>query len=495
MKRRDFIKSTMAAAVSLSPLSKLACSAPPTDEFIRLDALAQAELVRKGEVSARELVQAAIRRIETLNPQLNAVITKLFDRALEKAEGPLPEGPFAGVPYLLKDLVEYAGVRLTFGSVAFQNNISEVTPPLVAAEEKAGLIIMGKTNTPEFGLLPATESTLLGPARNPWNPEYSPGGSSGGAAVAVASGMLPMAQASDGGGSIRIPASNCGLFGLKVSRGRTMYIGRKGPGELSVFHCVSRSVRDSAALLRATNDPANGLPAPTPEAGSKPGALRIAMATLDMYGNKPHPECEKAVHESAKLCESLGHHVEEANLSFDGEQFVHHFLTLWSSIPAGIIAQITQATGSPPPAEAFEPWTWGLAELYKTRKPNAMQEALQFMAGLTRQVAAFHEKYDIFLTPVLASPPPKIGYLAPTVEFDELMKRVLSFVTFTPIANATGIPAMSVPLHWTGDGLPVGSHFSAKLGAEAKLLSLAFQLEEARPWVKKWAPLSAVKMM
>ncbi len=495
MKRREFIKSTVATAVALSPLGKLACSAPPADEFIHLDATAQAELVRNGEVTARELIKAAIRRIEALNPQLNAVITKLFERALERADGPLSNGPFPGVPYLLKDLVEYEGVRLTFGSRAFQNYFSSTTPPLVEAEEKAGLIVLGKTNTPEFGLLPSTESLLLGPARNPWNPDYSPGGSSGGAAVAVASGMIPMAQASDGGGSIRIPASNCGLFGLKVSRGRTMYIGRKGPGELSVFHCVSRSVRDSAALLRATNDPANGLPAPTPEPGSKLGALRIAAPTVDMYGNKPHPECEKAVQETAKLCESLGHHVEEASPSIDGELFVHHFLTLWSSIAAGTVAQVTQAPNAPAAQEVFEPWTLGLAEMYKTRKPNAIQEALKYMAEVTRHVAEFHEKYDVFLTPVLSAPPPKTGYLAPTVEFDELMKRVLAIVTYTPLANATGIPAMSVPLHWTKEGLPVGSHFSAKLGAEAKLLALAFQLEEARPWAKKWAPVSAAKLM
>jgi amidase len=485
--RREFLRLGAGAALIAAAAPGLPIAAFAEDDFSGLDGLAQAGLVRSGAVSPRELVEAAIRRIEKLNPILNAVVATDFERALERSAGPLPEGPFTGVPFLLKDLVDYPGVPYTSGSALFRDRVGSTTPELARRMEAAGLVVLGKTNTPEFGLLPCTEPVLFGPARNPWDLSHDPGGSSGGTAVAVASGMVPLAQGGDGGGSIRVPSSNCGLFGIKVSRGRQPEPSLT-PGDLAVRHVLTRSVRDSAAMLQATaRTPSEGsrLPPAVASPGQKPQRLRIAYHTTDLSGVRSHPECVAAVISSAKLCELLGHRVEEARPNIDGESFIEHFMVLWSFIPTMILEQVTKQLGHPVPRTAFEGWTWGLVDAYRKQPEGALEAAVQYMQEVTRKMARFHQRYDVVLTPVLSKPGVRTRELSPDLPYEELRKRVVAYVSYTPVANATGSPAMSVPLRWTSGGYPVGSHFSGRPGDEATLFALAEQLEEARPWANR----------
>jgi len=469
-----------------------------------LDATAQAELVRSKQVKPIELVEAAIERIERLNPQLNAVVTDMYDIARETAKSKLPDGPFTGVPFLLKDLgAAYGGVRQTSGSRFTKDWISPIDTELTRRQKAAGLIICGKTNTPEFGLLPTTEPVLFGPTHNPWDTTRTTGGSSGGSAAAVASGMVPMAHANDGGGSIRIPASCCGLFGLKTTRARTTQgplLGDSMSG-LTVEHAVTRSVRDSAALLDATCGPMLGDPyvAPAPrrpflqEVGADPGALRIAFSTASFSGTNVHADCIAAVKETAKLCEDLGHKVEEAAPKIQApEQIIQAFLAVWASGNAAGIDRWAQAMGKTPTEDQFEAVTWQLYQGGKEITGGAYLLAVGVLQSITRQVAAFYEKYDLWLTPTLGSPPVPLGYLmedANRMEGD--LPRAAEFVPFTPLINATGQPAASIPLFWNDEGLPIGVHFVAPYGDEATIFRIAAQLEEARPWAHKRPPVSA----
>jgi len=469
-----------------------------------LDATAQAELVRTRQVKPIELVEAAIERIERLNPQLNAVVTEMYDIARKAANGKLPDGPFTGVPFLLKDLgAAYGGVRQTSGSRFTKDWISPIDTELTRRQKAAGLIICGKTNTPEFGLVPTTEPVLFGPTRNPWNTGRTTGGSSGGSAAAVASGMVPMAHANDGGGSIRIPASCCGLFGLKTTRARTT----QGPltgdsmSGLTVEHAVTRSVRDSAALLDATCGPMPGDPyvAPAPrrpfllEVGADAGHLRIGFSTASPSGTAVHADCVAAVKDAARLCEDLGHHVEEAAPNVQAtEQIMQAFIAIWASGNAAGIDRWAVAMGKTPTEDQFEPVTWALYQQGKTITGGDYLIAVSVLQTITRQVAAFYDKYDLWLTPTLGSPPVPLGYLLedPT-RADGDISRAAEFVPFTPLINATGQPAASIPLFWNDEGLPIGVHFVAPYGDEATIFRIAAQLEEARPWAHKRPPVSA----
>jgi amidase len=473
------------------------------DEIAFLDGMGQAELVRRGEVTPLELVEAAITRIERLNPALNAVVTPMYDIALDAARQPPPDGPFAGVPYLLKDLgPTYAGVRFTGGSAFLKDYVPNQDSELVTRLKRAGLIILGKTSTPELGLTATTEPVLFGACRNPWDTSRSPGGSSGGSAVAVAAGMTSMAQASDGGGSIRIPASCCGLFGLKPTRGRNPL----GPdyGELSwglvVEHAVTRSVRDSAALLDATSGPREGSLgdpywAPRParpflqEVGADPGRLRIAFSAVAPTGAALHSDCVAAVRDAAALCAELGHEVEEAAPAVDGQPWAKAFTALWAAGAAARVEGWGLRTGRAPTADSFEPLTWALVERGRQINAGTYLLTLQQIQTGALEVMRFFRRYDLWLTPTLAEPPLPLGTLDPTPE-DPMrgFYRAMDFVPFTPIANVTGQPAMSVPLFWNGDGLPVGCHFVARYGDEATLLRLAAQLETARPWADRRPP-------
>ena len=474
------------------------------DPFANLDALAQADLVRRGEVTPLELVEAAIRRAERLNPQLNAVVTPMYDEARRLAAGRLPAGPFVGVPFLLKDLLaEYAGVPLSEGSAFLAKRYTPTEDSdLVARQRRAGLVVIGKTNTPELGIVPTTEPRLFGPARNPWNIGRTPGGSSGGSAAAVAARIVPMAHANDGGGSIRIPAACCGLFGLKPTRGRNPL----GPAYGDMFsglvaeHAVTRSVRDSAALLDATAGPALGDPyhAPAPagpyaaEVGRPLGRLRIAFTRVAPSGVAVHADCVAAVEDAARLAESLGHHVVEGAPPLDGERLTPAFFTLWAAGCAWSVADWGRRIGQTPAAEHFEPLTWALAEMGARRSATDYLLAVQDLQRVARDVARFFETVDVWLTPTLAEPPLPLGSFDPTPD-DPIrgLRRSATFVPFTPIVNATGQPAMSTPLYWNSAALPIGTHWVARFGDEATLFRLAAQLEAARPWADRRPPVAA----
>jgi len=470
---------------------------PMSDDMAFLDATAQAELVKRKEVKPSELVEAAIERIERLNPVLNAVVTPMYDQARALASGTLPEGPFKGVPFLLKDLIAfYGGVRMTLGSTLMSGFVPKQDSELVARLKQAGLIILGKTNTPEFGLLATTEPRLFGPCRNPWDTERTTGGSSGGSAAAVAAGLVPMAHANDGGGSIRIPASCCGLFGLKPTRARNPL----GPvfGDIMsgmvVEHAVTRSVRDSAALLDATSGPDVGDPywAPMParpfiqEVGADPGRLRIAVTTQTATGAPVHADCVKAIQDMAALCIDLGHEVVEAGPALSEEFFTRTFAVIWSAGNASVLDRIAQAVGEKPRPEWVEPLTWAVYKMGCEFSASDYLLALQDSQKLSRDIARFFIDYDVWLTPTLAEPPVPLGTFDSSPENPLTgFNRMMDFVPFTPICNATGQPAMSMPLYWNEDNLPVGSHFIGRLGDEATLFRLAAQLEEARPWVDR----------
>jgi amidase len=476
---------------------------PKLNELAWLDATGQADLVRKREVKPIELVEAAIERIERLNPQLNAVVTSMYEEARNVANGSLPDGAFPGVPFLLKDLqAPYRGVKMTAGSRYLADFVPDLDSELVKRYKRAGLIVVGKTNTPELGVLPTTEPQLFGPTLNPWERTRTAGGSSGGSAAAVASGMVAMAHANDGGGSIRIPASCCGVFGLKPTRARNPLGPHYGDvfGGLVAEHAVTRSVRDSAALLDATAGPELGDPycAPThtrsfaQEVRLDPGKLRIAFTTVAPTGVPVHADCIAAVQEAAGLCADLGHEVEEATPQLNAEMLVKSFTTIWWAGIAWMADSLSFAVGKEPAQNDFEPGTWFLIELGRRQSAPAYLLAVQTMQVYARRIAHFMERYDVWLTPTLAEPPLPLGSFDSTPD-DPLagMRRAALFVPFTPICNATGQPAMSVPLYWNNEGLPVGTHFVGRFGDEATLFRLAAQLEAAKPWVDRHPPVSA----
>ena len=468
-----------------------------------LDALGQAELVRRGDVTPLELVDAAIARVERVNPKLNAVVTPMFDLAREAARGTLADGPFRGLPFLLKDLfAAYAGVRLTNGATVCQLLVPHHDSELVRRYKRAGLIVIGKTNTPEFGIPPTTENRLFGATHNPWDLDRTPGGSSGGSAAAVAARIVPMAHGGDGGGSIRIPASACGIFGLKPTRARNPLgpdVGDLLSG-LVVEHALTVSVRDSAALLDATSGPAPGDPywAPPPgrsfleETKTPPGRLRIAFAKTALTGVPVHADCVAAVEDAARLCSDLGHHLEEASPSLDMTSVMRAFVVLYAAGAARNVADVEEAAGMPANREMFEPLTWGLAESGKQLTAAEYLLALRSIQKASRDVARFFGDYDIWLTPTLGEPPVPLGTFAATYD-DPLVGfvRAGDFAPFTPLINATGQPAMSVPLYWSDAGLPIGTHFVGRFGDEATLFRLAGQLEQTRPWRAKRPPVCA----
>jgi Asp-tRNA(Asn)/Glu-tRNA(Gln) amidotransferase A subunit family amidase len=463
------------------------------------DGLGLALLVRRGEVTAQELLAAAIARIEAVNPALNAVVAKLYDQAAAALAAGLPDGPFAGVPFLLKDLGgAQAGVPMTGGSRFFKDYLPPVDSELVRRYKQAGLVILGRTNTPECGLAATTEPVLFGACRNPWDLTRTPGGSSGGAAAAVAAGCVPLAHASDGGGSIRIPASCCGLFGLKVSRGRMTlapYLGESIAG-CSVEHVVSRSVRDSAAALDATAGPAPGDPyqAPPParpflaEVGAAPGRLRIALLTRPFNGGPIAAACAQAAEAAARLCAELGHDVEEASPSFDAAALDEAFRQLFAVGASANILQRAQALGRVPDADGFERVT--LATLAQAAALSATDYVLVLnrLHGISRQIAAFFETYDVLLTPTLAEPPVPLGTIdMMSTDIEAFAAQLWRFTPFTYPFNVTGQPAMSVPLAWNA-GLPIGVQFVGRYGDEAGLFRLAAQLEQAAPWAGRRPP-------
>ncbi|MFD1191130.1 MULTISPECIES: amidase [Phenylobacterium] len=463
-------------------------------DFSEHDGLALAALVAKGEVTPAELVDAAAERIERHNPSLNAVVYSAIDEARDRAKGPLPDGPFKGVPFLIKDLaMPVAGWPRTSGSRFASHIIDAEDGGLTARYRATGVIPMGKTNTPEYGITGTTESALLGPCRNPWNPDHISGGSSGGAAAAVASGMVPLAHASDGLGSIRIPAACCGLVGLKVTRDRNPNLpdGYDYAAGFVVDHVVSRTVRDSAAMLDATGVPEPGAPYPAPpkarpymeEILASPGKLRIAWSPETPSGRPIHPEIQAALERTAALLKGLGHEVVEKGLGIDYRKLYTARAPLSGANFAAGMQRLIEEVGREPEPHELEPLTW--ASLKGGRKVTGAQAiyALQELRMMNRQTLSFFEDWDVYLCPVLGTPVPRVGHIDPVnLEPVEVNRRQGEAFPFTPPFNFSGQPSLSLPLEQDSQGLPIGMMFTARYADEATLFRLAAQLEKEAPW-------------
>ncbi len=485
-------------------------------EYAAHDGLGLAQLIAERQVSATEVVEAAQRRAREVNPRINAIVRWMDADAKARLNAEQLSGPFAGVPFLLKDLgQEYAGVPSSYGCRALANVPATEHATVVQRWLDAGLVIFGKTNTPELGAKGITEPDLFGAARNPWDLNRTPGGSSGGSAAAVAAGIVPVAGASDGGGSIRIPSACCGLFGLKAGRGLVPF----GPAAGELLHgaatngTISRSVRDSAAMLDVLAGPDATVPyAPAmpagrflDEVGQDPGKLRIGFHTNSAINPNPDPSAIAAVNEAAKLLESLGHDVEPVAAPFDDAALARDFLDIWFVYAAYEVAEIRRLTGAGD--EGFELDTLIMAALGRAISSVDHCAVLERRHEHVRGLAEFHKSYDLLLTPTLATPPPRIGQfdtpraLRPFAKLllrtrttrllrhlgavDKMIDENLGWVPYTQLANLTGRPAASVPLHWTADGLPLGVQFVAAPGGEGLLLRLASQLEQAQPWAQR----------
>ncbi len=469
-------------------------------EYDQYDGLGLAALVAKRQITPLELLNAVKRRLDAINPKLNATAQVFFDKAEAQIKHGLPAGPFKGVPFVLKDLgQQLAGTITSFGSRVYKDNTPNFDSTLVARYKQAGLVIFEKTTSPEFGLTTTTESVLFGQTRNPWNLERTSGGSSGGSSAIVASRVVPMAHGSDGGGSIRIPASCCGLFGLKPTRGRvpvgpTQFEGWNG---CSHHHALTISVRDSAALLDATCGAEPGSPyfSPPPErpflkeVGADPGKLRIALALATPAGTPLDPECRKAATEAAKLCESLGHNVEEARPPIEDAWMREAFLTVLRVSLARTLDDAAKPLGRPVTEKDVEPVTWIMAQAGRSVNVIAYSRAIATMHQVGLAMAKFQDKYDVILSPTLAKPPVPLGVLSLSpASIAQYTKDVTEFGPYTAIYNVTGQPSMSVPLHWSADGLPIGVMFSGRFGEDATLLRLAGQLERVKPWARRQPP-------
>ncbi|MCX8279079.1 amidase [Phyllobacterium sp. 0TCS1.6C] len=475
------------------------------DELAKLDLCAQAALVKAGQVTAEELLEGAIRRSEKTNSQLNAIIRPLHEEARREARGADKSSVFAGAPFLVKDLYcHMAGVPTTGASEITRDFVPDHDSELMRRYRKAGLSTFGKTNLCEFGTLGTTEPKLFGVTRNPWDILRSSGGSSGGAGAAVAAGIVPAAHGGDGAGSIRIPASCCGLFGLKPSRGRITLGPDQGDstGGIVNEHVLSVSVRDSAALLDATRGTLAGDPytAPTPELSyidalrSKPGRLRIAVTTTSLLDTYVDPECAKATIDTARLCESLGHEVVEASPLLDGDTYRIYYKRFWAMTATRAITALARSRNVRPEslASGVEPFNQYLYSVGSKVTAADYLVDLNWFHGVGRTIANFLGDFDLWLTPTLGSPPPLLGHFDADIHGgEEVMERFLQFLSFTTFANMAGLPSMSVPMYWTPAGLPIGTQFTGRFNDEETLFQLAAQLEEARPWSVRRPPVHA----
>lgn len=486
------------------------------------DGLGLAELIRSKQLSASEVIDEAIGRAERTEPKLSFVVHRMYESARRAAREPLGDGPFAGVPYVVKDLLSaVAGAPSRGGSKLYDGVVHDHDCELVARHKQAGLIPIAKTSTPEMGLTPVTEPRIHPPTETPWKAGHTSGGSSGGSAAAVGARVVPIGHGGDGGGSIRIPASCCGVFGLKPTRGRipTGPDASEGWFGFAIEHAITRSVRDSAALLDATSAPeaCRIFGAPTPErpfvdeTRRPPGKLRIAFTTRPHLPGETHPDCVAAVEDAAALCESLGHDVEEASPLIDALGFARAFVVHVAAATAAETVWCEQVIGRRPRRGDLDTETQLIAMLGRTLSAVELTLARRKLFEEARTIMRFYERYDVLLTPTLSRPPVRHGELSPkgaekllhevvaSAELESVLKlpglvdamaaRVFAYVSFTPVANVTGQPSMSVPLYWNQDGLPIGAMFTGRFGDEATLFRLAAQLEQARPWSRRLPPV------
>jgi amidase len=488
-------------------------------DYCDVDATTLAERVRRREVTPQELIADALEAIERVNGPLNAVIRRMDDRARAAAEGALPEGPFRGVPFVVKDLDGFLAdepytqaCRMSAGFVPRED------APVIARMKRTGVVVVGKTSCPELGILGVTESELYGATRNPWNLDHTPGGSSGGTAAIVAARAVPFGHGGDGGGSIRIPSSACGLFGIKPTRGRNP-VGLEGWGGYVQPGVLTRSVRDAAAMLDATQGFEPGEPYAAPprerpyaeELGRAPAKLRIAFSVRSQLGRSLHPDCAAAVLQAAELCRHLGHEVVEDEPAIDREALVRAYFTQVAVGVAASVEQTAEWVGRAPTPADFEPTTWLLAQIGHRLGAMELQRARITAQVLTQDLARFFMRYDVFLDATLAYPPAKVGELglkpieraalaalrvvSPKAVLDKVLldlgANALERTPNTQIANQSGNPAMSVPLHWNAAGLPIGVQFLGRFGDEATLFRLAAQLEAERPWAGRRPPVCA----
>jgi len=482
------------------------------NDYTTCDATELAARVRRGEVQPIELVEKAIASIEAVNPTLNAVMHPMYEAARAAARN-LPDGPFRGVPMVVKDYDGFVkGEPFTAGSRFLEGFVPDHDSEAIARLRRAGLVFVAKTNLPELAILGTTEGRLKGPAHNPWNPEHSTGGSSGGSAALVAARAVPLGHGGDGGGSLRIPASACGLVGFKTTRGRVTMapdFGESWGGYVS-WGCLTRSVRDAAALIDVMSGPAAGDPYSVPplerplaeEVGAPPGKFRVAFTTGSLFGKATHPEARAAVESTAHLLADLGHEVEEARPEFDRERQVRAYITQIAASIAAEIDEMGHWVGRRPSAAYFEPITWFLYQIGRNLSAAELQQARDAAQTAGRSLAAFFSRYDLLVTPTLAYPPVRLGELAlkRTEEIALAALRVLPVgaalrailakladnslerTPNTQLFNQTGQPAISLPLHQTPDGLPIGVQLVARYAEDALLIRVASQIEEARPW-------------
>jgi len=476
-------------------------------DLARADAIAQAALVRDGQLTAAELTEAAIERVARLDPALGFLVEPLFEPALATARqldrGAAARGPLVGAPMLIKDhLATIAGVRHTEGSAFLRDHVAREDSELVRRYRRAGLVFVGTASTPEFALLSTTEPALHGPTLNPWDPTLTPGGSSGASAAAVAAGVVPLAHGNDSGGSLRIPASCCGVFGFKPSRARNSLAPHGDLGGIWVEHVITRSVRDSAATLDASSGAATGDPyAAPPSEGSfrqrtrsDPAPLRVSFSLASPGGRPVAPQCQVAAREAAALCAELGHDVCEAAPGVDWVEAESAFLTVFAAACAAWIDGWVARLGRGPGEGELEPFTRALAARGRAVSAPELLAAVACLQQAGRTVGRFMQRCDVWLTPTLAQPPVPLGYFDPPEspgDALDVLARDARFTPFTWIANATGQPAASLPLHWSDAGVPIGVMAAARQGDDGTLLALAAQLERARPWAERWPPVAA----
>lgn len=448
------------------------------------DGMEQLEMLANGSATSLSLTEAAIARSKAAHPFINAVATESYDKALEAAASPA-EGSFGGVPTFIKDLLDWEGDQTLYGSRAFEGYIAQSDGEFAKAWRKAGVVSLGKSTSPEMGLISSTEPLVTGATRNPYDLSRIPGGSSGGAAALVAARVVPFAHASDGGGSIRIPAACCGLFGLKPSRGALPISRDSGPVDISVNHAVTLTVRDSTALFAATEvDLETDLPRTGNVTEASTRRLRIGFAPEPITDATLDAETRAGIERTAELCRELGHEVIDYTIPLDGDEFTDAFLLYWAAGAAAFAQQASAFSGKPISPEILEPWTLGLAQEFLGRQGD-MEGAIAYLQAFEGIYHSWFDQFDVLLTPTVSTVPPKVGSQAPDGDYQTVRANVLNYAAFTSPMNVSGAASMSVPIQWSADGLPIGSMFSGKRGDDGLLLSLAYELEAAQPWIDR----------